>query len=306
MVFNIKLYLAFLLLFYNLPLSAQIKKDIKPTVTSSAQESKSKISADTNKLPDERIHQIDKIFKISGVNQSFKMWVYLPKNYSIAKKRYPVIYIPEGANVFNQKNKKNQWQVNIMLDSIEAAGKRTAIVVAIDAGLFDSTIQASCFANKDSVFLWEKFAVIMVDSIKPFIDKHYRTLSDRSNTLIMGASLAANFTYYTFINRNESFGKAALFSPVFQISPELNYFTDSLATKVSGKLFYYSGAKEAKLSQESADEIILLLGEKSRAVIYSLNDSEGIMNVEYWRKYFSSFIIWALADGNNSIINVKN
>ena len=307
MVFNKKLYLfIFLLLINNLPLLAQIKRDVKPTATSSVLKGKSEIYANTNNLLNERIHLIERSFIISGANQSIKMWVYLPKNYSESKKRYPVIYTPEGHDVFNQKNKKNQWQVNSMLDSLEISGNRTAIVVAIDADLSDSTNHFSYFINKDSVRLWENLADFIVDSIKPFIDKHYSTLSDRTNTLIMGASLAANFTYYTFLNRNQTFGKAALFSPKFEISPELNYFTDSLAANVSGKLFYYSGERETALSQESADNIILKLAEKSSAVIYSLSDSEGIMNVEYWRKYFSSFIIWALADGNNSIINVKN
>lgn len=308
MAFNQKLnVLILLLLTFTGQLSAQIKKSADSKINSSTEENKYKKQSSQNiNLSPKRIHVLDSNFKFTVLNNKIKTRVYLPKGYSTNKKRYPVVYIPEGSNVFSDATQINNWKLDIILDSLEAAGNRTAIVVAIEEVLSANEMQSSYFSDKDSVHLWEKLSDFMADSLKPFVDKHYRTVSDANNSLIMGASLAANFSYYTFISRNKSFGKAALFLPVFELSPELFQLTDSLAKTVSGKLFYYYGEKEAELSRESGEKIISMLGEKSSTVIYSLSDSEGIKSHELWRKYFSSFIIWALADGNNSIINIKN
>ena len=304
MVYYLKLYaVVFSLLLYSIPLTAQIKK----TVTAKNKlESKIMISSDTSYLRGERVHLLDSSFLLPGIDQALRIWVYLPKNYKSSKKNYPVIYFPEGSNVFNKKNETNQWQVNIILDSIEAVGSRTAIVVAIDAGFENAGFYKSHKVENDTLHLWNDFSIFLADRLKPFIDQNFRTLGDPNNTLIAGAAQSANHSYFTFLKRNETFGKAGLFSPVFEISDHLNYFTDSLAKGISGKLFYYSGEMEDVISQRKGEEIMMSLGEKSAAVIYSLSDTEGISNPVFWRKYFSAFVTWALADGNNSIISIKN
>ena len=102
MVYYLKLYaVVFSLLLYSIPLTAQIKK----TVTAKNKlESKIMISSDTSYLRGERVHLLDSSFLLPGIDQALRIWVYLPKNYKSSKKNYPVIYFPEGSNVFNKKN----------------------------------------------------------------------------------------------------------------------------------------------------------------------------------------------------------
>ncbi len=307
MGFILKLYaLVFIVTLGNFKVTAQVKKLKNKNVVAAERLNKSKVISDTLIKYGERIHTLDTTFKFAGFKNPLKIWVYLPENYSQLSKKYPVIYLPEGAYVFNDEKVKDQWKLNIILDSLAALGKRTAIIVAVDAGIQFAGIYKSLSNVQDSFHTAGAFVNYLSDSLKPFIDKQFRTLKDADNTLIAGSALNANLSYLAFLTRNEIFGKAGLFSPSFEFAPALENLTDSLAKNVSGKLFYYYGEREDALSQERAEEIILSLGEKSRAVIYNLNDTEGWSSVAFWKKYFPAFIVWALADGNNSIINLKN
>lgn len=307
MRFILKLYIvAFTLTLCNFKVSAQTKKQLVSKVKKEIKKNKSEVLIDTLNKFANRIFPLDTTFKFAGLKKPLKIQIYLPKNYSLSAKRYPVIYFPEGAYIFNDTIEEAQWQLNIIFDSLEAARRRTAIIVAVDAGIKNIGIYESLFNENDTTQMGNQFVNFLSDSLKPFIDKNYRTLSDRKNTLIAGAGLNANLSYLAFLSRNETFGKAGLFSPSFALAPSLDKLTDSLAKSISGKLFYYYGEKEDDPFQEKTEEIISNLGEKSSALIYNLTDTEGWGSAVFYKKYFSAFIIWALAEGNNSIINIKN
>ncbi len=252
------------------------------------------------------VQLLDSSFYLRSSNRPLKIWVYLPKNYKSSKKFYPVIYTTRGAVVFNKNKEKDQWMLNKLLDSMETAGSRTALVVAIDAVENSKEFPLDQKGLADSLPLYDELVQLLTDSIKPFIDKQYRTLADRNNTLIAGAAGDADFAFYTFLKRNQSFGKTGIFSPLFNNSAFTKNLSYALANTISGKLFYYSGELEDSVSQEVGQDVMRQLGEKGEAVIYSLSDTEGSSNAIWWRKYFPYFINWALADGNNSIINIKN
>lgn len=293
MTFYQKLFtLAFGFVFITIIGKAQIKKN-NPGVVDRAISIK------------EQLQLLDSTFYFSSLEKPLKIWVHLPKNYAKHKKRYPVIYLPNNEFTFKENSFSSLLLVTQTLDSLEAIGKRTAIVVGIDSKLQEQYLYKNSKNEKDSLAICNAYVNFLADSLKPFIDKNYRTFSDRVNTLIAGATFNANLSYFAFLNRNECFAKAGLFSPEFESMPSLKTITDSLAEKVSGKLFYYYCEKEDSLLQNSGESIILSLGESSNAVIYSLMDSEEVYNLKFWTDYFSAFIIWALADGNNSIIDIK-
>jgi hypothetical protein len=67
-----------------------------------------------------------------------RVWLYLPPNYASARsKRYPVLYLQDGQNVFDEATAfSGEWGVDETLNQSVAAGQRNAecIVVAIDNG----------------------------------------------------------------------------------------------------------------------------------------------------------------------------
>ena len=65
------------------------------------------------------------------LNGSKKIWMYLPNEYATSKKKYPVIYMHDGQNLFDSKTSYvGEWNIDEKLDSLNAQ----VIVVGIEHG----------------------------------------------------------------------------------------------------------------------------------------------------------------------------
>lgn len=80
------------------------------------------------------VHLIDTAFYIPQLNRHRRIWIYLPASYSISRKKYPVLYMQDGQNVFdNATSGFGEWGVDEALDSLGTRFGET-IVVAVDHG----------------------------------------------------------------------------------------------------------------------------------------------------------------------------
>ena len=77
---------------------------------------------------------IDTSFLIPQLNRHRRIWIYLPAGYFMSKKKYPVIYMHDGQNVFDEKTAfSGEWGVDEALDTLELLLKES-IIVGIDNG----------------------------------------------------------------------------------------------------------------------------------------------------------------------------
>ncbi|HNU15500.1 MAG TPA: alpha/beta hydrolase-fold protein, partial [Chitinophagaceae bacterium] len=75
---------------------------------------------------------IDTAFHIPQLNRMRRVLIYLPDNYATSGKRYPVMYLHDGQNVFDDATSyAGEWGIDEYLDSTKAS---QCIVVAIDNG----------------------------------------------------------------------------------------------------------------------------------------------------------------------------
>jgi len=80
------------------------------------------------------VHILDVAFLIPQLQTKRRIWIYLPPDYSTSNKRYPVLYMHDGQNVFEDSTSfAGEWRVDETLDSL-GNFKRRMIVVAIDNG----------------------------------------------------------------------------------------------------------------------------------------------------------------------------
>ena len=80
------------------------------------------------------VHIIDTAFRIPQLNRVRRIWIYLPPDYNTSDSRYPVLYMHDGQNVFDDSTSfAGEWGVDEMMDSISRR-KKEMIVVAIDNG----------------------------------------------------------------------------------------------------------------------------------------------------------------------------
>jgi predicted alpha/beta superfamily hydrolase len=78
------------------------------------------------------------------------------------------------------------------------------------------------YTNKDHGHIPGKAPIYMkwlVEKLKPYVDKTFRTLPDREHTAICGSSMGGLIALYGVSAYNHVFGKAACLSPSLWVSP---------------------------------------------------------------------------------------
>lgn len=255
----------------------------------------------------------EEAFEMPLLNKYRHIWVYLPPGYGKNKKHYPVMYMHDGQNVFDEYYAPfGEWGVDECLDSLITEGKPGCIVVAIENGQMDRMSEYNPYAftwktEKDSFAFQPKaddYLLDIIDNLKPFIDRNYRTLSSKENTIIAGSSMGGLISYYAAVKYPAVFGKAGIFSPAFWTASGIDSLTDTSARHLKGKYFFYMGGKEGGTYVEDMKRICDKAGKNSSAFIYSVIDPEAEHKEKYWRQWFAEFYTWIMADGFN--VNTGN
>lgn len=153
-----------------------------------------------------------------------RAYVWLPGDYKTSKKRYPVLYMFDGHNIFFDEDATygKSWGMAEYL----TAHPKDLIVAAVecnhqgDQRLVEYTPMASvsCELGRykgqgKETFRW------LVGTFKPYIDGHFRTLPDRKHTLIAGSSMGGLMALYGVTAYNQVFQRAACLSPSLWVDP---------------------------------------------------------------------------------------
>lgn len=161
------------------------------------------------------------------------IFVYLPQGYDEdTKLRYPVLYMNDGQNVFSISNKSlsgASWKVDSTVDKLIEQGKiNKIIIVAISNNTSRSGEYTHYSCNQRVVnggalgeykltvegrgLLYEDF---VINDLKPYIDKEFRTLDTPENTAMIGSSMGGLVTYNIGFRNSDVFGMLGIMSPAF-------------------------------------------------------------------------------------------
>ncbi|MCW8809333.1 MAG: alpha/beta hydrolase-fold protein [Ignavibacteriaceae bacterium] len=188
--------------------------------------------------------------------------VWLPPFYFLdPEKRYPVLYIHDGQNIVDPRTSTFQidWQIDETADSLIRKGLIEEIIIV---GIYNTPDRKSEYSENDTGYAYMNF---IVDSLKPFIDKNYRTLPDKKYTATAGSSLAGLISFMLAWEHNHVFSMAASISPAFKIG-RYNY-VDNVESykgkKKNIKIYIDNGDNEldSKL-QNGIDEMLQALNVK--------------------------------------------
>ena len=161
-------------------------------------------------------------FMIPQLERTGTVRVYTPPNYDTSTGKYPVIYMQDGQNVFDRLSAAFgvEWQVDETLSRLILEGRLPPVmVVAVDNGIeracdyspFPDAV--GCEGRPGRLNLYLQF---VVEVLKPWIDREYRTLTGREHTAIIGSSRGGLVAVYAGIVHQ------ATFSRVGGVSPTLN------------------------------------------------------------------------------------
>jgi hypothetical protein len=178
-------------------------------------------------------HTYDR-FLIDPVNEKpHKIHIFLPRDYEVSQNSYPVVYMNDGDQVFFPDNlRRKSWKMPEIITRLYLGNQISKIILV-----------AVCPLNRDYEYThapvldheWgglDHYAAYLARNIKGFIDKNYRTISDPSKNLVVGASHGGLAAFYTAIKHPDRFGCVAALSPSFWVG--LDSAVETSWSKVAG------------------------------------------------------------------------
>jgi glycosidase/predicted alpha/beta superfamily hydrolase len=195
-------------------------------------------------------------FAIPQLGGTRRLWIYLPPGYATSTRRYPVLYMHDGQNVFDARTSfASEWGVDETLDSLHALGQGDAIVVAVDHGgqkrfdEYDPWINSRYGGGKGGLYV-----DFLVQTLKPYVDRHYRTLPDRLHTGVAGSSLGGLISLYAELKYPDVFGRAAVFSPSYWVAPEIYALARRARPRPGTRIYIVTGGQEGDKPEEYAHD----------------------------------------------------
>jgi predicted alpha/beta superfamily hydrolase len=180
--------------------------------------------------------------------------VWLPPGYGEENSRYPVIYFHDGQNVFRPGGPFGCWFAeDAAAEEIKAGRMREAIIVAIPNNDADmGKARMTEYQPPDDVNprdpsrglgICDRYAAFLIGKVKPAIDEKFRTLPDRENTAVAGASMGGLVSLWLGLN-TDVFGAVGVFSPAFWTSPNFTEKVKKGAKKQGLRIYMDMGTQE--------------------------------------------------------------
>ncbi|MEB8327769.1 alpha/beta hydrolase-fold protein [Flavobacteriaceae bacterium KMM 6897] len=238
---------------------------------------------------------LDHSLTIPKLDRTRQIRIYLPPGYYESDLSYPVLYMQDGQNLFDDATAyAGEWGVDESLNALAVNAGLKMIVVGIDNGQEKRINELSPWENKKyGKAEGEQYVEFMVHQLKPFIDSNFRTLPDRKHTSLMGSSLGGLISHYALFQYPDVFGKAAIFSPSYWYADEVYGFTQNHPLPRNTKIFMLIGEKEEGMVDPAKKMYQLILdgGQKNKN-LKLVSDPEGEHNERFWRKQFTPAMEW--------------
>ncbi len=246
----------------------------------------------------ENVKILSENFTLPQLKTTRKIWIYLPPDYAASIKKYPVIYMQDAQNLFDDATSfSGEWKIDETLNQLFAEGNQDAIVVGIENGGDERLNEYSPWKNsKYGGGKGDAYTEFLVKTLKPYIDKSYRTLPQAKNTALIGSSMGGLISFYAGLKYPEKFGKLGIFSPSFWFDfPDLNLFLNKNLKPLKHTKFYFlAGKKESENMVSDIQKIVPILIKKGvpEKNIKTKFDEDGIHSESYWSREFGAAYLW--------------
>jgi isoamylase len=210
--------------------------------------------------------------------------VYLPAAY-VDGRRYPVIYMHDGQNLTDPATAfAGTWGLADVLARL-AERRIEPIVVGIH-NTAERLSEYSPFRDaRRGGGDGDAYLAFIVDTLKPRIDRRYRTRPGPAHTAMMGSSMGGLLSLYAWFRRADVFGLAGGLSPSLWFGrAEFFAFAESVALRRGGRLYLDVGTAEGVGTLRDARALRSMLrarGMDRRSLIY-LEDRGGGHNEAAW------------------------
>jgi predicted alpha/beta superfamily hydrolase len=215
--------------------------------------------------------------------------IYLPPSYADSG-RHPVVYMQDGQNLSDPSMAfADTWHLESVFAKLAGAGIEP-IVVGVhntDRRLFEySPFPDKKRGGGDG----DAYLGFLIHTLKPQIDRRFRTRPSVSDTAIAGSSMGGLISLYAWLRHPDVFGLAAVMSPALWFGRDpLFDFVQSSAFP-SGRLYVDVGTAEGDEALRDARALWTCLQKKTspdRAQVIYLEDEGGGHEEGAWGRRLS-------------------
>jgi len=215
----------------------------------------------------DNVHILDKNFSVEnlkGEQITRNIWLYLPPNYNATKENYPVIYMHDAQNVFDDATSfVGEWKVDEILNDLFKKTGKGFIVVGIENNGKERLNEYSPWKHpKYGGGNAERYLSMIINELKPYIDANYRTIKSTESTAIIGSSMGGLISFYGGLKHADVFGKIGALSTSFWFSKNVFAFADTYGKQKNTKLYLLIGGKEGGSMVPDTQNMEKLLLEK--------------------------------------------
>ena len=145
-------------------------------------------------VPHGNVQQV--LFASPSTGAPRRAFVYTPPEYDKNQSaKYPVLYLQHGWGE-DETAWANQGHANLIMDNLIAEGKTKPFIIVMTYGMTND-VRPGGLASFDI----KPFQTVLVNELIPYIDSHFRTLSDQPHRAMAGLSMGGFETkLITFAN----------------------------------------------------------------------------------------------------------
>jgi len=233
-------------------------------------------------------------YRSSALGRDRRMHVYTPPGYESGSEKYPVFYLLHGAGDCD-----DSWtsvgRANFILDNLIASGKAKPMVVVMPAGHtgpFGFGAPPPPGGDGRPNLGANAFEEDFTKDVRPYVEKHYRVLTDRANRAIAGLSMGgaqtlavstANLQDYGYVG---VFSSGLLFRDASVWEKEHAAVLDDAKLKEGLKLMWFATGSQDFLIQGSRQSVDLFKRHGFNPVFKETSGGHTWIN---WRDYLNEF-----------------
>lgn len=225
--------------------------------------------------------------------------VYTPASYARTDRRFPVLYMHDGQNLFDPRTSfAGEWGVDKAMARAPRKGRRAIVVGIPNMGVDRMKEYSPWVDDSHGGGGGDAYVDFLVHTLKPRIDAEFRTQQDRESTGIVGSSLGALISLYAFFRAPTAFGIVGALSPAFWFAAGGIFPFVQEAANVGGRIYLDVGMREGAgtlANARSMRDLLISKGYTPGDDLMWVEDPEGVHNEAAWGRRMRDALPFLLA-----------
>lgn len=215
--------------------------------------------------------------------------VYLPPSYSAGRDRYPVVYMQDGQNLSDPELAfAGTWELEGVIEHLAERGVEAIIVGVHHAGTARIGEYSPFPDRRHGGGDGDAYLEFLVDTLKPRIDRLFRSRPGRESTVILGSSMGGLISLYAFAARPQVFGAVGVMSPALWFGQGRIFDAVREAAASTGRVYVDVGAHEGAGTLRDTRRLVRVLARRGwrrrNGSLRYVEDAQGIHSEADWAR----------------------